>query len=88
MPGCILNSAVLTRVFIKLIPALVCEVAPGAVLGEAFDALLRQDTHINLKAHQREHRQREHGQYYHITQILYRLYYSTNDGFQAWKRDL
>lgn len=64
-------------------PVLVRHIAPWAVQRKFADAFLRQHTHIDLEAHQREHGQREHGQNDHVAQILHRLNDGTDDGFQA-----
>lgn len=66
-----------------IVPVLVGQVAPRAVQRELLDALLREHAHVDLQAHQREHREGEHGEDYHIAQILHGFDDGTDDGLQA-----
>ena len=55
----------------------------GQVLGEILDALLSEDSHVDLKAEQGKYGQREDGQNDHISEVFHRFDYGTHDCFET-----
>jgi hypothetical protein len=76
-------NVLLTVITDESLPIFVGEITPGAVLRKVLYTLLREDPHVNLKAHQRKDGEGEHRQDYHITQVLHGFYHSADNGFQT-----
>lgn len=76
-------ATLLTIVTNESLPIFGGEITPGAILRKVFYTLLREDPHVNLKAHERKDGEGEHRQDYHIAQVLHGFYHSADNGFQT-----
>ena len=61
------------------------ELSPGPVGGESLNALVGQDSHVDLQAEQGEHGQGKHGEDDHIPQVLDGLDHRANYRLQSYK---
>ena len=57
-------------------------------LWEVLDALLSEDTHVNLKSQEREHTQGEHSQDNDIAQIFDGFDHGTDNRLEAWNTQI
>ena len=56
----------MATVGVEGVPGLMVELSPGPVGGESLNALVGQDSHVDLQAEQGEHGQGKHGEDDHI----------------------
>lgn len=61
------------------------ELPPGPVGGESLNALVGQDSHVDLQAEQGEHGQGKHGEDDHVPQVLDGLDHRPNYRLQSFK---
>ena len=70
---------------VKSEPSFIIQFSPRTVDGKVFDALVCQDSHVDLKAKQSKDREGEYSEDDHVPKVLYGFNDSSDNRLQSWK---